>query len=100
MLLLQIFENAPTNTGNNSLINCTDFNANGNTLKNSAEILDFTKHGQSNTELQALKNYILNTEAQMSAPKSHVKCELYVKWNRNDVSKSLGNDKFSARGCQ
>ena len=35
----------------------------------------FAKHGQSNTELQALKNYILKTEAQMSALKSHVKCD-------------------------
>ena len=30
------------------------------------------KHGLSNTELQALKNYILKIEAQMSALKSHV----------------------------
>ena len=35
-----ISENATANTGNTSLINCTDFNVNGNTLKNSAKILD------------------------------------------------------------
>ena len=61
-------ENAPT-ISRNDLINCTDFNVNGNT-KNSAEILDDTGHPlsheinlrillkPSNTELQALKNYI------------------------------------------
>ena len=68
-----IFDNAPTNSENNPLINCADFNVNGNTIKNSAEILDNIKpslsnnnnipilenHGQSNAELKALKNYIL-----------------------------------------
>ena len=38
------------------------------------------KHGQSNTELQTLKNYILKIEAQMYALKSHVKCELSTLW--------------------
>ena len=80
-------ENVPTNSGNTSLINWTDFNVNGNTLKNSAETLDnspplsqnlntpiLVKDGQSNIELQALKNYILKIQA--SALKSLVKCEL------------------------
>ena len=62
-------ENAPTISRNDLLINCTDFNVNGNT-KNSTEILDDTGRPlsheinlpillkPSNTELQALKNYI------------------------------------------
>ena len=63
-------ENALTISRNDLLINCTDFNANGNTTKNSAESLDYTGRPlsheinlpillkPSNTELQALKNYI------------------------------------------
>ena len=35
------------------------------------------KYGQLNTELQALKNYILKVEPQMSALKSYVKCQLF-----------------------
>ena len=62
-------ENAPTISRNDLLINCTDFNVNGNT-KNSTKILDDTGRPlsheinlpillkPSNTELQALKNYI------------------------------------------
>ena len=34
----------------------------------------FEKQGQLNSELQALKNYILKIEAQMSALKNYVKC--------------------------
>ena len=80
-------KNALTIRRNAPLINCTDVNVNGNIIKNSAEILDdigpplshkintpmLLKHGQSNTELQSLKNFILKIEAQMSATKSHVK---------------------------
>ena len=63
-------ENALTISRNDLLINCTDFNANGNTTKNSAESLDYTGRPlsheinlpillkPSNTKLQALKNYI------------------------------------------
>ena len=40
------------------------------------------KHGQSNTELQTLKNYILEIEAQMYALKSHVQCELSTLANK------------------
>ena len=43
------------------------------------------KHGQSNTELQALKNYILKIEAQMSALKSHVKGELSTLANKTET---------------
>ena len=62
--------NAPTISRNDLLIKCTDFNVNGNTTKNSAEILDDIGRPLSheinlpillkplNTELQALKNYI------------------------------------------
>ena len=62
-------ENAPTISRNDLLINCTDFNVNGNT-KNSTKILDDTGRPlsheinlpillkPSNTKLQALKNYI------------------------------------------
>ena len=43
------------------------------------------KHGQSNTELQTLKNYILKIEAQMYALKSHVKCELSTLANKTET---------------
>ena len=73
-------QNAPTISRNAPLINCTDFNVNGNTIKNSAEILDdigpplshnistpiLLKHGQSNTKLQTLKYYILKIEVSKS----------------------------------
>ena len=91
-----IYENVPTNSGNTSLINCTDSSVNGNTLKNLAETLDnspplpqnlntpiLVKHGQSNIELQALKNYILEIEA--SALKSHVKYELSTLANKTET---------------
>ena len=59
-------ENAPTISGNTPLVNCTDFNVNEKTIKNSAKILDdigppllhnintpiLFKHGQSNTGYQ------------------------------------------------
>ena len=62
-------ENSPAICGNTPVINCADFNVNGNTIKHSVEILDnirpplshnittpiLVKRGQSNTELQALK---------------------------------------------
>ena len=78
------------NSENTLLIYCADFSLNGNTIKNSAKILEkvipfylrninipiLEKHGQLNTELQALKNYILKIEAQMSELKSYVKCQL------------------------
>ena len=92
-------ENAPTISRNVPLINCTDVNVNGNTIKNSADIPDdigplllhnidtplLSKHGQSNTELQALKNYILKIEAQISALKYHVKCELSTLTNKTET---------------
>ena len=76
------------NSENTLLIYCADFSLNGNTIKNSAKILEkiipfylrninsaiFEKQGQLNSELQALKNYILKIEAQMSALKNYVKC--------------------------
>ena len=76
-----ISANAPTISRNAPLINCTDFNVNRNTTKNSAKILDdigpplsrnintpiLLKHGQSNTELQALQNYILKIAPQMAS---------------------------------
>ena len=74
---------------NMSLTNWSDFNANENTLKTSAEIFDnfrpppsyiniaiLVNHGQSRPELKALKNYILKIETQISALKSHLKCDL------------------------
>ena len=85
-----ISDNNPANSENTLLICCADFSLNGNTIKNLAEILEkiipsflrnintpiLEKQGQLNTKLQALKNYILKTEAQMSALKSYVKCHL------------------------
>ena len=78
------------NSENTLLIYCADFSLNGKTIKNSAKILEkvipsyllninipiLEKHGQLKTELQALKNYILKIEAQMSELKSYVKCQL------------------------
>ena len=110
-------KNATTISRNALLINCTDFNVNGNKIKNSAQILDDTgpplshnintlillEHGLSNTELQALKNYILKIEAQMSALKSHVKCELSTLTNKTEtmsLAKSLEDCKCSARKCK
>ena len=75
-------ESAATISWNNTFINCTDFNVNGN--KNSAEIVDnirpllshnintpiLVKHGQPSTELQALKHYIPKIKAQMSVLKN------------------------------
>ena len=72
-------DNAPENSENFPIINWDDFNLNGNKIKNSAEIFgnisfclsrsintpSLVKHGQSNTELQALKNVVLKLEAQM-----------------------------------
>ena len=40
------------------------------------QLFKFSKTCQSNTELQALKNYILKIETQIFALKIHVKCEL------------------------
>ena len=48
-------------------------------------LLLLVKHGQSNTELQTLKNVILKIEAQMSARKSHVKCELSTLPNKTEI---------------
>ena len=48
-------------------------------------LLLLVKHGQSNTELQTLKNVILKIEAQMSARKSHVKCELSTLANKTEI---------------
>ena len=76
-----ISDNNPANSENTLLIYCADLSLNGNTIKNLAEFLEkiipsflhnintpiLEKQGQLNTELQALKNYILKTEAQMSA---------------------------------
>ena len=73
------------------------------TIKNSAEILEdigpplshninspiLLKHGQSNSELQTLKNYILKIEAQMSALKSHVKCELSTLTNKTEIEAQM-----------
>ena len=67
--------------------------------QNSAEILDNTrppishnintqilvKHGQSNTELQALQNYVLEIEAQMSTLRCHVKGELSKLANKTET---------------
>ena len=92
-------ENAQTISRNAQLIYCTDFNVNGNTIKNSTEILDdigpplscnintpvLLKHDESNTDSQALKNYILKIEAQMSALKSHVKYELSTLTNKTEM---------------
>ena len=60
------------------------------------------KHGQSNTELQALKNYVLNIEAQMPALKNHVKCELSTLANKTEtMSLNLWkNGKFSVGKCK
>ena len=60
------------------------------------------KHGQSNTELKALKNYILNIETQMCALKNHVKCELFTLANKTEtMSLNLWkNGKFSAGECE
>ena len=85
-----IYNKNPTNSENTPLKNWADFSLNGKEIWNSAEILEkivpsflgnvntpiLVKYGQLNTELQALKNCILKIEAQMSALKSHVKCEL------------------------
>ena len=85
-----ISDNNPANSENTLLIYCSDFSLNGNTIKNLAEFLEkiipsflrnintpiLEKQGQLNTELQALKNCILKTEAQMSAFKIYVKCQL------------------------
>ena len=85
-----ISDNNPANSENTLLICCADFSLNGNTIKNLAEILEkiipsflrdintpiLEKDGQLNTELQALKNYILQIEAQMSTLKSYVKWQL------------------------
>ena len=65
---------APTNNRNR--------NVNGNTFKNLAEILDTIDQIISNTELQDLKNFILKIENQMSALRSHEKCELSTLANK------------------
>ena len=43
------------------------------------------KDDQSNTERKYLKNHILKIEAQMSALKSHVKCELSTLANKTET---------------
>ena len=85
-----ISDNNPANSENTLLIDCAECSLNGNTIKNSAKILEkiipcfwrnintpiLEKHDQLNTELQALKNCILKVEAQMYTLKSDVKCQL------------------------
>ena len=48
-------------------------------------VAEGSKNGQSNTELQALENYVLKIEAQMSALKVHVKCELSTLANKTEA---------------
>ena len=83
---------------NMSLTNWSDFNANENTLKTSAEIFDnirppqsyintaiLVKHGQSRAELKALKNYILKIETQISALKKSFKVWLTTLANKTET---------------
>ena len=67
-------ENADSNSIISSDINKSPSNKNTEIVYNispplshNISILLLVKHGQSNTELQALKNYILKIEARMSA---------------------------------
>ena len=70
-------ENVDSNSNISSDINKTSSNENREIIDNISPPIShnidtplLVKHGQSNTELQALKNYILKIEAQMSALKS------------------------------
>ena len=86
-----ISDNNPENSENTLLIYCADFSLNRNTIKDSAEILEkiipsflrsintpiLEKHGHLNTDLQALKNHVLNIEAQMSALEIYVKVSAF-----------------------
>ena len=78
-------ENADSNSNINFDIKKPSSNENTEIVGNISSPLSlkintplFVKHGQSNTELQALKNYIIKIEAQMSALTSHVRFELYT----------------------
>ena len=48
-------------------------------------VAEGSKNGQSNTELQALENYVLKIEAQISALKIHVKCGLSTLANKTET---------------
>ena len=85
-------ENVGSNSSISSDINKLSSNKNTEIVDNISAPLShninppiLVKHGQSNTELQALKNYVLKIEAQMSALKSHVKCELSTLANKTET---------------
>ena len=85
-------ENVGSNSSISSDINKLSSNKNTEIVDNISAPLShninppiLVKHGQSNTELQALKNYVLKIEAQMSALKSHVKCELSTLVNKTET---------------
>ena len=85
-------ENVDSNSNISSDINKTWSNENTEIIDNITPPLShnidtphLVKHGQSNIELQALKNCILKIEAQMSTLKSHVQCELSTLANKTET---------------